>query len=572
MQKFNVFYNDIIIYVGTPHKRTLEDYFSRYGMTQLEMDVDADFNTPLNKLVEMGFDLRGRPTIFYISNPFELVANEYGDKPISGFSKWVEDNYSGKDTEMVQILEDIDYPIREEYLDFDLKNTCHRIGIEYEKFTVSRPQLKIHYSRYYDADSEAKVYSYYEDIISQFNFKVEQPKTLCSTAESALRTLTDATCQICCMNTQTIRDTDGRMFDVEKDDIETIWNSASRMEVVESLRNGVRHSSCQKCWDEEDAGLISKRMRDNRYNGIDTSERFDFPVNYEFNLGTVCNIKCRTCGPWSSSKWLDEYFNTGLAEIDKRREDVPDFQKVITGYSKKYKDDSKFWPEIRKHISEVRHIDFYGGEPFLVKNQWKLLEYAIEKGYSDNISVHYNTNGTLWDKKKIEILDQFKKIKIDFSIDGINDRFEYMRHPAKWKTVSSHLLDAVSKYHDDIAICHTISILNIFYVDEMLDWAEQNGVQIYLNLVHGPQWYNIKNIPESVKKVITDKLSNNVHNKMTGWFPLSGVLDFMNSVECNQKHWEKFKLVTASVDHNRNENFKTVFPEFFEVIKQHGEW
>lgn len=578
IQKFNVYYNDDFVYIGMPHQRTLEDYFLQYtGAEQLEMEIDAsihDFNTPLSVLTEMGFDLKNRPVITAVENPFSLLPKLHNDSELR-FEEWMQQNYTdGSDRVYSRCVDDADYPIRMDHLAFDLKNTCHRIGIEYfENFKVETMSLPRHYSRYFNDNTVEMVNDYFNAILIPFNFKMEFPDTLCSTAEASLRTLTDASCQICCMNTRRLSKDDGTPFSIETDTIDEIWNSNSRKEVIDDLRNGIQHPSCQKCWNEEAAGLESRRVRDNKYNGVAPDKNFSHPTMYEFNLGTVCNIKCRTCGPWASSKWLDEYFSTGLDKLDRPdATNLKKFREVIEGYSKFYRDDSKFWDEVRGHLSEVRHIDFYGGEPFLVKNQWKLLDYAIKNDFAKDITIHYNTNGTLWDQKKVKILDEFKKVKIDFSIDGINDRLEYIRHPAKWKKVEKHLLEAVSLYHDDVAICHTVSVLNMYYVDEMLQWAHDNNVQIYLNLVHGPEWYNIKNIPESVKAEITKKLTNNVNDKMSGWFSLSGVIDFMNSSQADPKVWDRFKLITASVDHNRNESFKTIFPEYYEIIKENGEW
>ena len=599
---FDVYYNDDFVFVGS-HEKTIEEYFKQYkNIQQLVLDVDKSVpHTPPTKdeLKEYGFDVEDRAVITVIENPYKALVDfytrmqTYTHKPLDtyaaasefakelSFEEWATKFYStGVDKVISKITDDADYVIRMEYLDFDLKNLCHRLGFEYfEEFSLPKNE-GLHYSRFYNTSTTEIIKDYYSSVITAFNYKMEPPSTLCVTAESSLRTLTDSSCQICCMNTRTLTDDSGNRYSVETHSIDEIWNSNSRKEVITDLRNGIQHPSCKKCWDEEDAGLESRRIRDNKYNGVTPAENFDHPTLYEFNLGTVCNIKCRTCGPWSSSKWLDEYFNSGLAEIDRVNSSGSEwdagkmgkFREIIEGYSKSYRDDSRFWDDIKSHIHEAQHLDFYGGEPFLVKNQWKLLEYAIENDYAKNISIHYNTNGTLWDQKKVKILDSFKEVKIDFSIDGMEKHFEYTRHPAKWNKVKKNLLEAVELYGKNVAICHTVSALNMYYVDEILLWAEQNGVQIYLNLVHGPEWYNIKNIPESVKEVITAKLKDNINNNMSGWFSLNGIIEFMNGTKADPNAWEKFKTITLKVDNNRNESFKDTFPEYYEIIKEKGEW
>ena len=76
------------------------------------------------------------------------------------------------------------------------------------------------------------------------------------------------------------------------------------------FRDGERPIGCQSCWQEEDAGKTSKRqnsiykMRSSLENWTPNSEpTLKF---IDFKLGNVCNLKCRICGSWSSSKWAQE--------------------------------------------------------------------------------------------------------------------------------------------------------------------------------------------------------------------------------------------------------------------------
>ena len=94
-------------------------------------------------------------------------------------------------------------------------------------------------------------------------------------------------------------------------DLEDLWVEPWMQEVREYFRQGKRHPACSKCWNEEDAGRDSKRIRDNR--------KFDFKEGdgiktLELNMGNTCNIKCRTCHPYSSSQWVKEFYDT---KVDK---------------------------------------------------------------------------------------------------------------------------------------------------------------------------------------------------------------------------------------------------------------
>ena len=132
----------------------------------------------------------------------------------------------------------------------------------------------------------------------------------------------------------------------------------------------------------------------------------------------------------------------------------------------------KILNDLEKLLPTVEFFDFTGGEPLLIKKHYALLRKAVELGYAKNIKIHYNTNGTVMPPKDMfEVWKEFKHVEVMFSIDGIYDKFEYMRHPAKWNTFIQTLNTFKEKDFASITLCHTISAFNIYYVDEFLETA-----------------------------------------------------------------------------------------------------
>ena len=76
------------------------------------------------------------------------------------------------------------------------------------------------------------------------------------------------------------------------------------------FRNGERPDGCQSCWQEEDAGKTSKRQNSiykMKQSLTDWTPNSEPSLKFiDFKLGNVCNLKCRICGSWSSSKWAQE--------------------------------------------------------------------------------------------------------------------------------------------------------------------------------------------------------------------------------------------------------------------------
>lgn len=382
----------------------------------------------------------------------------------------------------------------------------------------------------------------------------------CVNLESGLRVSTNGYCSSCCMM-QHYFNNGSDSLNVKEHSFEEIFNTSSRKQIIDDFKNGIKNSACQHCWNEEESGIRSKRIRDNeRFADKNKKNMVQF---LDLSMGNTCNIKCRTCGPFNSSKWAQEWKEFGFFQgTDK------EYKKYLQDFNSSYEEDSLFWESFEKNLSNVLHIDFYGGEPFLVKKQWEMLQNAIDSDYAKNLSIHYNTNGTVWNDKIFDILKEFKKVYIDFSIDGIEDKLFYIRHPAKWNDVYKNFKTVNENNYNDkfhVSICITISTLNVYYIDEIVNFFLKHTKNMYLNLVFGPEHYCITNIPEDIKIIIKNKLENNVEN-----VPIDTIMNFMFSKKCDDEKWQKFLELTKVQDKYRKEDFQQTFPEFYEIIKQNG--
>ncbi len=72
----------------------------------------------------------------------------------------------------------------------------------------------------------------------------------------------------------------------------------------------------------------------------------------------------------------------------------------------------QFWEQVFDQIPNIRQLYFAGGEPLLIKEHRRLLEEIIDRGYADQISLRYNTNGLLINEEIISVWQKFKKVKL----------------------------------------------------------------------------------------------------------------------------------------------------------------
>ncbi len=381
------------------------------------------------------------------------------------------------------------------------------------------------------------------------------------------------------MSMDDITNAAGESACVKDTPIAEIWNMPLRHEIIADMEAGLYHKNCKLCWLEEEGGRRSKRMRDNElYSDVDVSTVLT-PLSLDLKLGNLCNIKCRTCNSGSSSSWLkEEYdllpFSKGSLQDYSSR---PGYRDIKLSYDA---DNDNFWKSLKTLLPGVKSLDIYGGEPMYIKKHWELLEYCVQNGYSHQQTLHYNSNGTIFPEEKIETLNKFKKVNIQFSIDGINDRAEYLRHPAIWNAVT----DNVRKYkeqqaqHPDrwqINSCLTISAFNIYYIDETYDFLTNTlGLDVYLNLVHMPPDQVCTLYPDDVKSIVTAKL--NRYTPPPGGFyayswneALPGILSFFNSNNTSAYTLADFWRVVKRHDGYRNESFENTFKEVYALLKDH---
>lgn len=402
--------------------------------------------------------------------------------------------------------------------------------------------------------------------------------TFCINAYKALRYTNSGDAMLCCKSELWLDDSDGNKTNIQHQTFSQALNGKLASEIREALDNGVKHENCKKCWEEEAAGLPSKRILDNdrakEYWGEEfLTDGIVEPAIVELNLGTECNLKCRICGPWSSSQWVKEHFE--LFYHDKTDSGFKEYMKDIKYYQGNWKEKSPVWENISAEIDQLKQLDFYGGEPFMVKKNWALLQKGIDLGYAKEQILHFNTNGTYFVPEHIEILKHYKKVLISLSIDDIGERFEYQRSNAIWSEVSNNIekffILGQNNVNIDVCVCVTVNTLNIYYMPEIVEYMDTLGIHYYVNFLHGPPYYNVRNIREDVKQKIVDKYAKYEPRNVQTQENLQKVLSFMKGHISTKGHWDEFINYTKAKDEYREENFSLTFPEWNGVINENLE-
>ena len=360
----------------------------------------------------------------------------------------------------------------------------------------------------------------------------------------------------CCLSTEDIPD-----IDLRHNTLTEALNSDYMNKLRQQFVNWEQPSNCQRCWDEEAAGRTSKRMHSEhklRSLGIDTNRLYPYKLQFiDLKLGNICNLKCRICGSFSSSKWAAEEIAM-YSKNQTARDNLANGRWV--------RESPRFWADLREIVKDVKYFEFTGGEPFLIDEHFDLLAAIVMMGYAQNIELHYNTNTTVVPKLGLELWPHFKRVEIAVSIDDMGERFEYQRYGAKWTETLANLEKFKQLRTDSrnitLQVCATVNALNIYYIDELAEWISQQGFNfVYWNVLHSADHFCIKNLNAAAKELINQKYQN-----YSGPYAeeIKNLLNFMNQGEGSD--CSKLISVLKSSDEQRGQRYSDNHSEMAAAI------
>jgi hypothetical protein len=320
---------------------------------------------------------------------------------------------------------------------------------------------------------------------------------------------------------------DGRVMNLQTSTIAEVWNSDYMKSVRLQMLNDTIPSSCTKCFKEETQGIVSKRQWETviwkeRINVDDIVNRTQsdgsLPVDipyFDLRLGNLCQLKCIMCSPHDSSSWIKEwklqYPKYKTIELKQDQSWDSDFD--YTWYKK-----GSFLNEMKLQSSGIRELYFAGGEPLLIPEHYKILEFMVETGSSKNCILRYNSNGLELPEKLFDLWSHFKQVKFNFSVDAFGERNNYIRYPSKWEDVVANLkrLDDTPE-NITVNIACAVQLLNVITVAELVHWKESMNFKkinlppygaglIGTHLVYLPSYLNVRVLPKHLK----NKVKHNV--------------------------------------------------------------
>lgn len=387
------------------------------------------------------------------------------------------------------------------------------------------------------------------------------PNTFCALPWINLSTDVNGSLRPCCKFAQPHPDNEYQLPNMKEGSLDVLWNDSRYQNLRQAFLDGKKPKECQSCWDEEAAGMASFRLQFAKDKNIDTTGMIFKPIAdsgpcaMDLKLNNVCNLKCRICGPQASSTFLKEYQEQYNIKIN----------------------DSAYWLSnkilntanenvIKKWANDLIHLEITGGEPMASPENIKILELLIKSNRSQYISVLLNTNGTLYNKKFLNLLMYFKEVTLCLSIDDLHERLEYERYPTEWGVIQSNIakfIELRSKHKNFfLTLCPTVSVFNVYYLPDYLKWAKDMNIFTYYNILHYPPSHSIKNLPDDLKNAVSKRLTSPAFNVVKNFLHL----------DCEDRNLVKeFIKKNNTLDTFRKQDFKTVFGEWGTMVMKYAD-
>lgn len=361
--------------------------------------------------------------------------------------------------------------------------------------------------------------------------------------------------------------------------LKDVWNGINMRRVRRDMLSGTPLKECSRCYEIERSGLRSMRMDHNlnfaHHQHLVSSTGTDGSVAQvnmpymDIRFSNICNFRCRTCGPELSSSW----FKDAKAIGQEMQHNTPLLHPSD--------DPATLWQQVEEILPTVEIIYFAGGEPLIMEEHYRILNWLIENGKTD-VELRYNTNFSITSfhgQSVFQLWKKFRKVEVGASLDSFGSRAEYMRKETNWAQIESNRQQML-KICPEVGfyVNLTLSVFSLWTMAEFhRDWIERGllGVNDWnINPLTYPLHYRVHILPleerQRVMRLYQDHIdwlkqsSNCYPSSIERW---RSAIAFLEGEQLTSEI-AHFRSVTRSLDVVRNEELTMVFPELAHIY--HG--
>jgi organic radical activating enzyme len=356
------------------------------------------------------------------------------------------------------------------------------------------------------------------------------------------------------------------------------WNSANMRAARRAMLDGDRASLrtlCESCQAREDGATASRRqgrikevMANPRLSAIvdnavaasvaagDGSapatyfERVDLRVN-----GNLCNLRCVTCSPQSSSAIGEEQQRLGVLQPG-----LPTLVLPLADTTAANRE--QFWRDLRAVLPRSESIYFAGGEPFMSEAHYAVLDLALELKLADVLRLSYSTNLTVLGiagRSITRYLNQFARVSVCVSLDNLYAKNDYIRFGSRFAHVVQNVKAlAASCPHVDLQPSTCVSIYNVLDLPAIHEFCtDLTGTHSFVNILTTPRRLRATHLPPPLRTLALERLS-------AAGDPFDAPRRWVEHADPNEQTggFADFVAYCEYLDRARGTRFLDIYPEF----------
>jgi MoaA/NifB/PqqE/SkfB family radical SAM enzyme len=336
---------------------------------------------------------------------------------------------------------------------------------------------------------------------------------------------------------------------LKENTVEEILQDPKIVKLKQDILDGVPNDFCKICARGEEMSGSSQRsyfdkfsISDEQLQDVNAFELQSLDVRWS----NLCNLACvYCCEDWSTSWQQIKGIPISPAIVD--------YHDNILNY-------------ITARAQGVESIILAGGEPLLHKQNIKLLESLPESTHIDIIT---NLSINVERSRVFQLLDGRPNVHWSISMEGLGDRFEYVRQRAEWDQMCANLERIKGQ---NITLFPVYCIYSVSQLREYYQFAADVGANIHWQQLVGPDHLNVFNFSQPVRQYAHDQIAQLLSDPIMQTVKNhDGFLDYvqsqllLNDPVKTQDH--RFRLLAPHYEKTLSKNWTTIWPELDAIIQ-----
>ncbi len=297
---------------------------------------------------------------------------------------------------------------------------------------------------------------------------------------------------------------------ISKESLKTAWFDGS-IERIRKKHLNYDFSECSLCKTLLEQKAFGSLLI-NKYDHYSFS-RSSYPRIIEFELSNKCNLSCIMC---------DSNLSSGIEKAECNNISGNQFY------------GEKFFEDLEEIIPHLHLAEFTGGDPLIIGEYYRILE--LIKKLNPDCSILITTNANTYNQKVEWILNNFKKINFNVSIDSLDaENYSKIRRNGDLNKAMQNLERFIeysrkNKTYLNILVCPMT--VNFHEMADFVNFANEKNICVFYHTVVKPKHLSLKyNKNDYIKK--------NIKNFKSLKFP-----DKTKNQKTNKKNFEELvKLV-----------------------------